>query len=60
MSKSTAKQQGPQFRGVPDLDTLREVILYIDKTTAVTWTGPGGVKERLEAVLREHDTDEKS
>ena len=60
MSKSTAKKQGPEFRGQPDLKTLREVIRYIDKTTAVTWTGQGGVKERLEAVIREHDTDEKS
>ena len=60
MSKSTAKKQGPEFRGQPDLETLREVIRYIDRTTAVTWTGQGGVKERLEAVLREHDTDEKS
>jgi len=60
MSKSTAKKQGPEFRGQPDLKTLREVIRYIDKTTAVTWTGQGGVKERLEAVLREHDTAEKS
>jgi len=60
MSKNTAEQQGPQFRGEPDLGTLREVIRYIDRTTAVTWTGKGGVKERLEAVIREHDTDEKS
>jgi len=60
MGKNTAKRQAPQFRGEPDLETLREVIRYIDKTTAVTWTGQGGVKERLEAVLREHDTDEKS
>jgi len=59
MSKNAANR-GPQFRGEPDLETLREVIRYIDKTTAVTWTGPGGVKERLEAVIREHDTDEKS
>lgn len=58
MSKSTAKKQGTEFRGVPDLETLREVIRYIDKTTAVTWTGQGGVKERIEAVIREHDTDE--
>jgi len=56
MSKQT-ESKGPSFQGEPDLATLRELIRYIGKTPAVTWTGRGGAKERILELIRTHDTD---
>jgi len=50
-------KQEPQFRGEPDLATLRELVRLIDRTPAVTWTGQGGVKGRILAVIAQHDTE---
>lgn len=50
-------KRGPQFRGIPDIATLREFLRYIDSTPAVTWTGTGGVKERALELISEHDTE---
>lgn len=36
-----------KFRGEPDVATLLELIRAIDKSPAVTWTGPGGIKGRI-------------
>lgn len=43
------------FRGEPDIATLRELIRAIDDSPAVTWTGPGGVKGRLEQLIEDHE-----
>lgn len=54
------KKTAPTFRGEPDITTLRELMRFIDRTPAVTWTGKGGVKERIEALVLENtkETDQ--
>lgn len=62
---SDKNDKKPEFRGAPDLETLQELIRFIDKTPAVTWTGKGGVKERILEVIEKHtpkgeeNTDER-
>jgi len=36
-----------------DKRTLQELIKFIDKSPAVTWTGNGGVKERVLSLIAE-------
>lgn len=43
-----------KFRGEPDIATLQELIRAIDRSPAVTWTGPGGIKGRLEQLIEDH------
>lgn len=49
-----ADRRALKFRGEPDLATVRELIRAIDKSPAVTWTGPGGIKGRLLQLIENH------
>ena len=43
-----------KFRGEPDLATLEELIRAIDRSPAITWTGPGGIKGRILKLIEDH------
>lgn len=45
-----------KFRGEPDLATLRELVRALDRSPAVTWSGPGGIKGRILALIEDHET----
>lgn len=40
-----------------DIETLKELIRFIDKSPAVTWVGKGGVKDRIEKLIQEQEQD---
>lgn len=48
-----------KFRGEPDVATLRELVRAIDKSPAVTWTGPGGIKGRILELIKNHSEGEQ-
>jgi len=56
---SANSDKKPEFKGKPDLETLQQLIRFIDKTPAVTWTGQGGVKSRILEVIEEHTPKEE-
>lgn len=43
-----------------DRDTLVNLVKHIDKTPAVTWTGKGGVKERILLLIEASNEEEDS
>ena len=52
-----AERVALKFRGEPDLATLQELVRAIDRSPAVTWTGPGGIKGRLLKLIEDHSTE---
>lgn len=53
MAESSAKNTELKFRGEADLATLRELLRAVDRSPAVTWTGNGGVKERILRLIED-------
>lgn len=43
-----------------DSETLLNLIDHIDRSPAVTWTGKGGVKGRIQIILETLDKDRAS
>lgn len=47
-----------KFRGEPDLATLEELVRAIDRSPAVTWTGPGGIKGRILQLIEDRSSSD--